>query len=257
VASVEHGARQRGGKGYFGWLRVLPWGNPAFSGMALAGIMFAAGGFSGMINAGMNINYLVHNSFWIPGHFHLTVGTAVALTFMAATYWLLPQLTGKPLAGVKAAAVQPYLWFIGMTFMSNSMHRGGLLGIPRRTSVPQYDQFDYEPVFGSIAELDLQLVLGGFLLVASLALFFYSVIRTWLSTKVSADGGKEVIDDELEPALSGPENAPRVLDNLKLWVGIAVLLIVLAYALPFADIASDGIYEGSEYIPVMIEVLLK
>ncbi|MFB6187792.1 MAG: cbb3-type cytochrome c oxidase subunit I, partial [Halobacteriaceae archaeon] len=80
VASIEHGARQRGGKGYIGWLRALPWDNPAFAGSALAGLMFAAGGFSGMINAGMNINYLIHNTLWVPGHFHLTVGTAFALT---------------------------------------------------------------------------------------------------------------------------------------------------------------------------------
>ncbi|MFB6141724.1 MAG: cbb3-type cytochrome c oxidase subunit I, partial [Halorientalis sp.] len=55
VASMEHGARQNGGGGVFGWLRNLPWDNPAFAGCALAGLMFAAGGFSGMINAGMNI----------------------------------------------------------------------------------------------------------------------------------------------------------------------------------------------------------
>ncbi|MFB6122144.1 MAG: cbb3-type cytochrome c oxidase subunit I, partial [Haloferacaceae archaeon] len=61
VASIEHGARQRGGEGRLGWLRALPWDEPAFAGAALAGLMFAAGGFSGMINAGMNINYLVHN----------------------------------------------------------------------------------------------------------------------------------------------------------------------------------------------------
>ncbi len=89
VASMEHGARQRGGEGYFGWLTALPWRDPIFTGMALAGLMFAAAGFSGMINAGMNINYLVHNTFWVVGHFHLTVGTAVALTFMAVTYWFL------------------------------------------------------------------------------------------------------------------------------------------------------------------------
>ncbi len=59
-------------------LKALPWGNPAFAGCALAGMMFAAGGFSGIINAGMNINSLIHNTLWVPGHFHLTVGTASA-----------------------------------------------------------------------------------------------------------------------------------------------------------------------------------
>ncbi|MFB6148991.1 MAG: cbb3-type cytochrome c oxidase subunit I, partial [Halobacteriales archaeon] len=62
VASMEHGARQRGGEGRLAWLRSLPWDEPAFAGITLAGLMFAAGGFSGMINAGMNINYLIHNT---------------------------------------------------------------------------------------------------------------------------------------------------------------------------------------------------
>src|SRR6056297_427262 len=150
VASMEHGARQRGGKGYLGWLRALPWDNPAFSGSALAGLMFAAGGFSGMINAGMNINYLVHNSTWVPGHFHLTVGTATALTFMSISYWLWPQVTGKRLQHRRLAMVQPYVWFVGMTLMSNALHRGGLAGIPRRTAEPEYRTVTYDPPFGTV-----------------------------------------------------------------------------------------------------------
>ncbi|MFW5929822.1 MAG: cbb3-type cytochrome c oxidase subunit I, partial [Halobacteriota archaeon] len=59
IASIEYGARRRGGTGLFGWLRNLPWGRPEFTGVAFAGILFAAGGFSGIINAGMNINYLI------------------------------------------------------------------------------------------------------------------------------------------------------------------------------------------------------
>ncbi len=50
-----------------------------------------------MINVGMNLNYVVHNTWWFVDHFHLTIGAAIALTFMAATYWFLPQMTGKKL----------------------------------------------------------------------------------------------------------------------------------------------------------------
>jgi cytochrome c oxidase subunit 1 len=250
VASIEHGGRQRGGKGYLGWLRTLPWGNPAFSGMALAGLMFAAGGFSGMINAGMNINYLVHNTFWVPGHFHLTVGTASALTFMAGAYWLVPQLTGKRLVAKRIAAVQPFIWFVGMTFMSNAMHRAGLFGMPRRTAEPMYESFSYDPSLGTVGGVNGQVALGGVLLTVSLAAFLYVMVRTWF-------GGDRVdspVDSELPPALSGPEHSPRVLDNLKLWVGIAVLLVVLAYAVPIGSIAADGIYSGSETAPVSVLV---
>jgi len=231
VASMEHGARQRGGSGYFGWLRALPWRDPVFAGMALAGLMFAAAGFSGMINAGMNINYLVHNTWWIVGHFHLTIGTAVALTFMATTYWFLPQLTNKEIWSESVGLAQVLLWFIGMTLMSNAMHRSGLAGVPRRTAEPQYSGFNYEVAAGSMAELNMQVAIGGTLLFISTLLFLTVVVMTVRGSKVDtlpANGYAE--------ALSGPEDAPLVLDNLKLWAAIAVALVVLAYALPLASI---------------------
>jgi hypothetical protein len=43
------------------------------------------------------MNSMVHNTAWIMGHFHVTLGTTVALTFMGATYWLLPRIAGREL----------------------------------------------------------------------------------------------------------------------------------------------------------------
>ncbi|MFC3959259.1 b(o/a)3-type cytochrome-c oxidase subunit 1 [Halovivax cerinus] len=234
VASMEHGARQRGGTGKLRWLGKLPWRDPVFTGMALSGLLFAAAGFSGMINAGMNINYLVHNTFWIVGHFHLTVGTAVALTFMAGAYWFVPQVTGKPLWNRSVGLVQVLLWFLGMVFMSNAMHRAGLLGVPRRTAEPQYESFAFEGAIGSVGELDAQVVLGGTLLAISTVLFLVTIVMTLLG-----DRG-EVPDNSYAGALSGPEHSPEILDNLKLWTAIAVGLIVLAYSLPLVAIVQRG-----------------
>ena len=249
VASIEYGARRRGGTGVFGWLRALPWRNPAFTGMTLAGLMFAAGGFSGMVNAGMNINYMIHNTIWVPGHFHLTVGTAVALTFMAATYWLWPQLSNKPIYSPQIGLAQVVLWFIGMALMSNAMHAQGLLGVPRRTAEPEYSGFDYPLAFGGFEELNLQLALGGSLLFVSTVLFIANLVVTAGNPRVSG------LAESLPPALSGPEDAPRVLDDLRLWVSIAVVLVVLAYALPLAAIVQDGgpLGPGIDASPVWID----
>ncbi|MDF9745779.1 b(o/a)3-type cytochrome-c oxidase subunit 1 [Natrinema salsiterrestre] len=235
VASMEHGARQRGGTGYLGWLKALPWRDPVFTGMALAGLMFAAAGFSGMINAGMNINYLVHNTWWIVGHFHLTVGTAVALTFMAAAYWFIPQVTGKELWNRSLGLVQVLVWFVGMTFMSNAMHRSGLFGVPRRTAEPQYENFAFEPAAGSMGEINAQVALGATLLTVSLALFLLNMVMTSLGG--SSD---EIPDNTYAETLSGPEDAPVVLDNLKLWTAIATVLVIFAYTLPLASIIDAG-----------------
>ncbi|SEO58969.1 cytochrome c oxidase subunit 1 [Halorientalis persicus] len=254
VASIEHGARQRGGTGYFGWLKALPWRDPAFTGMALAGLMFAAGGFSGMINAGMNINYLVHNTIWVPGHFHLTVGTAVALTFMAASYWLVPRITGRKLYSRPIGLFQVVLWFIGMVFMSAAMHRGGLAGIPRRTAEPQYPQVTFETVAGSVSSLRLQLAFGGVLLFVSALLFLMNVGLTAMNNKPARN-----LDSALPPALSGPDQSPTVLDNLKLWALIAVVLVILAYSLPLYSIVQGaGLYPaGQEASPAVIAPLLE
>ncbi len=250
VASVEYGARRRGGTGIFGWLRALPWRNPAFTGMMLAGLMFAAGGFSGMINAGLNINYMIHNTIWVPGHFHLTVGTAVALTFMAGAYWLWPQLTNRPLYSPQIGLAQVVLWFIGMALMSNAMHAQGLLGVPRRTAEPEYAGFEYPMAFGGFEELNLQLAIGGTILFVSTVLFIANIVITSWSPKASG------LARPLPPALSGPEDAPKVLDNLRLWVGIALVLVFLAYALPLAGIISNsGVFgTGAGTYPVWIDV---
>ncbi|MXV63661.1 cytochrome C oxidase subunit I [Natronorubrum sp. JWXQ-INN-674] len=250
VASMEHGARQRGGKGYFGWLKALPWREPAFTGMALAGMVFAFGGFTGIVNAGMNINYLVHNSLWVPGHIHTQVGTAVALTFMAGSYWLIPQLTGNRLVGRGIALFQVVLWFVGIVIMTNAMYRGGLIGMPRRTAEPEYEGFNYEVAAGSVGELNAQVALGGTLLFVSTMIFLALMILTLFN------GESEPIDNRTIPApLSGPEDSPPVLDNLKLWVAIAAVLVVLAYVIPLASIVSRGGLFGPDIgpFPVFVE----
>jgi len=250
VASIEHGARQRGGSGYLGWLKALPWRDPAFTGMALAGLMFAAGGFSGMVNAGMNINYLVHNTLWVPGHFHLTVGTAVTLTMMAGTYWLWPQITNKRLYSRPIALGQVVMWFGGMALMSNAMHVAGLFGVPRRTAEPQYQSFSFETVFGTVGELRIQIAVGGALLFLSTVLFLSNLMLSWGNPKTSGLG------QTLPPALSGPSDSPRVLDNLKLWTVIALVLVVLAYALPLGSIVADSglLGPGGNAYPVIVDV---
>jgi cytochrome c oxidase subunit 1 len=209
-----------------------------------------------MINAGMNINYLIHNTLWVPGHFHLTVGTAFALTAMAVSYWLVPQVSGRRLGLRNVAAVQPYTWFIGMVLMSNAMHRAGLAGVPRRTAEPyEYRSAEivYDSAFGSISGIRIQIALGGVLLFVALLMFLAVMWDTYMNPR----GGNIGVSGEVPPALSGPENSPKVLDNLWLWTAIAVVLVILAYGLPIAGLVQDGVLApGSPGFPALLEPLL-
>ncbi len=133
-ASFEIAARRQGRKGFVATVAGLPWDNPTFTGSALGMILFIFGGLGGIVNASYSLDVLVHNTMWIVGHFHITVGGPVALTFLGAAYWLVPALTGRKLWAPKLALLQTYTWFVGMVLMSVAMHWAGILGSPRRTS---------------------------------------------------------------------------------------------------------------------------
>jgi cytochrome c oxidase subunit 1 len=133
-----------------------------------------------------------------------------------------------------------------MTLMSNALHRAGLAGIPRRSSEPQYAGITYDPPFGTVAEMDWQTAIGGVILFVSLVMFLTVVGASWRQGDESA-----AIDDTIPEPLSGPEHTPKILDNMKLWVAIAVVLVILAYSLPLADMVMDGLFSpGAPPSPV-------
>lgn len=224
TASMEVAGRMRGATGLFDWLGTLPWREPLFSSIALSMILFAAGGIGGAINASFGMNAVVHNTAWIQGHFHLTVGSAVALTFMGAAYWLVPRLSGRELELALLARVQPYLWFIGMLFFSISNHITGIMGMPRRVFDASYEGAAAALRWQGLTELS---ALGGVFLFASAAFFMLVMIGTGLAGKRREP---EPIGwaEPLEPA---PVRR-TLFDRYGLWTAVAVLLVLIAYAYP-------------------------
>ncbi len=67
----------RDASGFIGTVKALPWNDPTFSGAALGMLLFILGGFGGLVNASYSMDTVVHNTIWIVGHFHVTVGGPV------------------------------------------------------------------------------------------------------------------------------------------------------------------------------------
>jgi cytochrome c oxidase subunit 1 len=234
LATLEMAGRMRGGKGFLGWLKTLPWRDPAFSAGVLAFIIFGFGGISGVVNASYIVNYIVHNTVWVVGHFHLTVGTAATLTFMGASYLMIPALFGRNLYSQALARAQPFVWFIGMSIFSFSLHTAGLLGVPRRTYNVMYA--------GNAPDAWIPLLLaaavGGIIFASSGAVFVFNALASILAgprvnPHPKPDLAELVDDDGVGPA--GP------LDRLSVWLLLALALIVFAYAIPFYEIYSTGL----------------
>ncbi|NQV56096.1 MAG: cbb3-type cytochrome c oxidase subunit I [Rhodospirillales bacterium] len=132
--SIEAAQRKKGlTNGLFEWLRKAPWSNPVFSGMFLSLIMFGVlGGITGVIMGQEQINIIIHNTLYVPGHFHGTVAAGTTLAFMAFTYWLVPVLFRRELILPGWARWQPYVFSIGITGIALAMIGAGTLGVARR-----------------------------------------------------------------------------------------------------------------------------
>ena len=239
IASLEVAGRMKGAKGLFNWIGRLPWSDPFFASVALSMIAFVFGGFGGAVNAAYAMNAMVHNTAWIMGHFHVTLGTTVALTFMGATYWLLPRLLGRELRFLWLARIQPYLWFAGMTVFSTSYHIAGLRGLPRRVYSAALTG-DHEVPWALLTKVAAA---GGVILFLSALAFVTVVISTWLF-------GKRIQAPAFEFATPlRPVTTEGVWDRFGLWNAIAVVLIAAAYAYPLITLLAHPRYGSPPFQP--------
>jgi len=149
--AIEAAQRAKGfNKGLFEWLRKAPWSNPAFAGMFLSLVMFGfLGGISGVVMGTEQINLIMHNTIYVPGHFHATVVAGTTLAFMAITYLLVPLIFRREVMFKKIAQWQPYVFGLGIAGISLFMMGAGTLGVPRRhwdiTFADALSQFQFSP----------------------------------------------------------------------------------------------------------------
>jgi cytochrome c oxidase subunit 1 len=226
TASMEIAGRARGGKGLFGWIRALPWEEPMVLAVGLALLNLAPGGFGGLVNMSYGMNAMIHNTSWVPAHFHLIFAGVVVTMYFAIAYELWPRLTGRPLYTKRKARMQLWLWFSGMLIMTVPWHIAGLMGQPRRYAI-----FDYsDPLVAKTAFLNTLSVVGGAIIVCSVLLFFYILFR-------SSFGQKAESMPPIRYALSvnPPATVPPLLNGFAFW-NIALLVLMLAsYGYPIGQ----------------------
>jgi len=205
---IEAAQRARGfNKGMFEWLRKAPWGTPAFAGMFLSLVLFGfLGGISGVVMGTEQINLIMHNTLYVPGHFHATVVAGTTLAFMAITYLVIPLIFRRHVMFPKIAQLQPYVFAIGVAGISLFMMGAGTLGVPRRhwdiTFADALTSFQFSPA------AFLMLALNGiFACMAALGGGMYILV-----TVCSVFFGRRIGDDEkvqLGPA-TGSQSAAAV-----------------------------------------------
>ncbi len=239
IASLEIAGRLRGGKGLFGWIGSLPWTNTMVLAVILSLLMLIFGGFGGIINASYAMNAMVHNTAWVPGHFHLIFAGTTVIMYFAIAYYLWPILTKKPLFSNNLALVQLWTWFLGMCILTTPWHVLGLLGQPRRISTVVYNNL----LTLSWKPYELAMIFGGLVMLGSACLFVYLLFQTQFGP------AEEEFDEQVEYAqpIHPVTNLPEYLNDFKLWNKVIAVLMFISFGIPIVQFFFLDTYDSSAW----------
>jgi cytochrome c oxidase subunit 1 len=226
TASVEIAGRLRGGTGAFGWVKKLPWHNPMMLAVAFSFILLGFGGAGGIINMSYQLDFAVHNTQWITGHFHLIFGGAIVIMYFALAYDLWPHLTGRQLATGRMMRLQLWLWFVGMVILTFPWHVVGVMGMPRRMAY-----FDYSnPEIAPQAITVTLSAIGGLILVISGLLFLLVLVGGHRSAAISLP------EFRFSQPVHVVGRVPVALNGYALWLALMIGLSVVNYGYPIGQL---------------------
>jgi cytochrome c oxidase subunit I len=128
----------------FNWLGTLRHARIRFASPMLFAIgfvsLFVAGGISGPFLAQPVLDIQLHDTYFVPGHFHLIMGVASIFGIFAATYYWFPKMFGRMMSE-RLARWHFWFSFVGTYAIFMPMHYLGMAGHPRRYS--QLTEFAY------------------------------------------------------------------------------------------------------------------
>jgi cytochrome c oxidase subunit I len=105
--------------------------------------LFVAGGITGLVLGQSSLDLSMHDTYFVPGHFHLVMGVAAIFGMFAGTYFWFPKMFGR-MMNEKLGKIHFWPTIIGVYAIFIPMHAMGLVGLPRR-----YSQF-WEVVNGKV-----------------------------------------------------------------------------------------------------------
>ena len=247
AASLEHAGINNGAKSLMGWTKKLPYfdrDNHLFAYMICGLFIFVIGGVTGIVNASYGMNLVVHNTAYVPGHFHMTVAGPVFLGIIGMSLHMLHKLTGKPIQWPGWNVAVPYLWMFGLVFLSFGMMAGGILGEPRRTNMgltfmnPDSHMFRPDWILTTFLT-----ALGGIIMTISMIFYFIVFFKTLFAKKVE------------EPSISFPTAEAYHDENIGFvqkftpWIIIAVIIIAFAYYGPIKQAIENPSEKSPPFLP--------
>ena len=226
VASLEVHARAHGGRGLFGWIRLLPWHHPAMSAMGVAVLSMALGLVFAFVLIQGQLAPLLSDTFFVPGYFHFfTLGT-VSMTLLAALSVVLPSIGGRALWRPDILRWMPWLALLGLLVFGAAGITAGYLGVPRRVMDVSYQQ-QAPAIWQTLMVL---VAIGGSLMAAALLVFAGGVAASLLPERQGASA---------VASFGVAWGGTAVPAGTKAWVGPVSILVIVAAMYVFSAVGFE------------------
>jgi len=130
---------------------------------------FFFAGATGVFQAAIPVDYLLHDTYWVVGHIHLMLLGASTQAIFAGLYFYFPYMTGK-MYSEKWGNIQFVITEIGICLLFSMMLLLGMQGMPRRwyTYLIQY------------ATPNLLATLSGFMIGIGVLIMVINFVFSWL-----------------------------------------------------------------------------
>jgi cytochrome c oxidase subunit 1 len=126
----------------FNWLGTIWGGRVQFTTANLFSLgfvsLFVTGGISGIFLAQPTVDLPLHDTWFVPAHFHLVMGVAAIFGMFAGTFYWFPKMFGRMMSETMGK-IHFWITLAGVYAIFFPMHFMGIAGHPRRYSdITQY-----------------------------------------------------------------------------------------------------------------------
>lgn len=210
-------------------VKEMSWSVPAaFTAMSFAGAI--AAGVTGVANATVSFDSVIHNSMWVPAHFHAMIMLMIVPAAYALLYIIIPWVTGRVWHSARLAWAHFWLTLVGSVGFIVSFSDIGISGILRRSMVfPRLGNVVLDEVAAT--------VFAGIVGLGALAFVLNTLLTLRRAPPLKASGLNEVVVQSLASTAWGkyrhPEpHTPKAHHRAKeraeiTWTAVAVALLAL------------------------------
>ena len=181
----------------FSWIATMWGGSVSFKSPMVWSMgfifLFTVGGVTGVVLANGGVDDVLHDTYYVVGHFHYVLSLGAVTGLFAGFYYWFPKMSGRWHSEL-LAHIHFWVFFIGVNLIFFPMHFLGLEGMPRR--IPDYaSAYSY---WNNIATI------GYFIMASSMVVFFINMAYAFIAGKKAEDNYWGEGATTLEWTLSSP-----------------------------------------------------